>query len=183
MALQPINLGGYVDIAKYEAAFDAQYYDATRPIIDKLGRRVEFLPNQHDAFVHRDNFAHACFGGKRQKWYTEAYWDQMRAERILWIEEALVNPDRICRDVVFYTNEKYLLKVLRAGQDAEYYCVVAENKGRDSSGKEIMEFITGYHIDWRTYSNYESIRPWVFPQRPPITPKNKKRGKKKQHQE
>ena len=176
--MEPKNLGGHENFHLYKSLFHSLYQDPLRPIFDILGRRIDFRPESIADVGYVDNAAHVCYGGRRHQWYAENYFDVQRAERIEWIEEALSHPSKIRRDREFYTNEKYLLRIPRNGEPMEYFCVIAENMGKNVAGIKTMEFITAYPIDWLTYERYVRVEPFVYPEG--VTNySSKKRGKKK----
>jgi len=103
-----LNFGGEEAFDRYREVFNSLYYPQ-QPIIDPQGRVIIF---------EADYCKHVCyceerFDKRRRRAGQEArvrdYWDQSRAEHILWILPALLTPSLIVRNNQQEENLVYLL--------------------------------------------------------------------------
>ena len=129
-----------------------------------MGRLVIF-----DTYPTLDDCAHVCYGGTAGHAYNQAFWSQERAERIAWIDIALIHPNKIHPDEGIPTNQKYLLCIPpeAPGQESEYYVAIV----RVLNSKTVA-FLTAYGISNNQYQKFAMIGPRVFPA---PQPKRKKR--------
>jgi hypothetical protein len=93
-------LGGEEAFSAYQAEFTRIY--GAQPVIDVLGRVVEFLP---------DACRHVCSKGDPGDYYRKLPrgWEQARAERIPWIFPTLLTPYEIRPSHQTEGNQVYLL--------------------------------------------------------------------------
>lgn len=150
------NLGGHAQFYLFMNWFQSLYSDSNRPIYDVLGRRVLF-----DQEPLLDDCAHVCYGGTNNRAYKEEFWDQKRAERIAWIERALIAPTKIHPDSIYKDRHKYLLFLGpddHKTQDNEFYCVIVR-----VINPFTVAFLTAYPIDQKTFDRYAQIPPRIYP--------------------
>src|ERR1043166_9145314 len=115
------NLGGHDAFALYQEWFRSLYCDRDTALLDVLGRVVLF-----DTEPLRDDCAHVCYGGLPGQPYNPVQWDEKRAERIAWIERALIEPNKIHPDRDYPDRHKYLLYLPPDSpqDEGEFYCVI-----------------------------------------------------------
>ncbi len=158
-------LGSAENFAAYRAEFDNLYRAVE--FRDVLGRLVVFA---------EDRAEHICYVEEREDRYKQGprkVWNQVRAERIRWIELALKYPDEIRPDHIHPRHQAYLLTIPsnpahKALQ--ERYVVYVE----PLSATEVR-FATGYPI--RENNWIEAVRkgPRIYPPPKLKTSRGKKR--------
>ncbi|WP_165232723.1 hypothetical protein [Aquisphaera insulae] len=113
-----------------------------KPIVDPLGREVEFPPYA---------YAHICLKPRpHEAGYVsvEASWQADRAERIGWIEVALRDPDEIRPNHQFRSsrNQAYLLTVepdVPEARTTEFFYVTVQPEGAK------VVFLSAFPVDHR----------------------------------
>jgi hypothetical protein len=148
------DFGGHPNFDKYQSYFRHLYSNSKEPVLDVMGRRVQF---DVEAL---DDAAHVCYGGLPGQPYNERCWSEARAQRIGWIILALTSPNRVHPDKSNSGNEKYLLFVKPDDelQDNEWYCVIVRRQGR-----QLVSFLTAYPISRDSYYEYGAVSPRIWP--------------------
>lgn len=133
---------------------------------DVLNNKITFEP---------DACHHVCYKpeDKRRNKGPRTEWEQERAERLLWIKDALTAP----KHIRFAPGEywAYLLEVPGDRENnlsPELYVVIAEPRGATPRSRGALQFKTGHPTTKKEWDDYKKTRPWIYPdfgQEKPIT--------------
>lgn len=143
-----IQLGDHTQYHIYQQKFAETYADCK--VIDPLGRRLYLPPNSCE---------HFCL--KPRTWEPDfvsvvASWQQIRAERITWLLEAIRDPDEIRPNHQYPNSGKqaYLLDVIADTPPpvaAEHFYVTVQPEEAADGVAQIV-FLSAYCVDhkyWR----------------------------------
>jgi hypothetical protein len=162
-----LTLGGKEAFDAYQAEFNRLYHDPLNPVVDILGRTVEFTP---------DACKHVCYKGQDDDPWSQRprEWSQERAERIPWIRLALTDPGTEVRPNFRDPDRFSYILILEAdpaqGLSREFYGVIT----RPLPGKRV-EFLTGFPFDFDYWKQMRDGGAPLYPYKPRTGPKKKRR--------
>ena len=159
LALPGLDIDADYDQALEE--FQRLYLDPAHPIIDPLGRRVRFEP---------EDFIHVCYKQEAGRWdpykrLPRDQWREDRAARIPWISIALTAPETQIRPSPVRSGDhrqSYVVIVpadSKAGLEQEFFGAFV----RGTSDSTEVRFLTAYRLDLATYKKVKLGGPLLYP--------------------